>query len=703
MIASNHLATLTGSRNPILGASFSEDGTRLLTTSYWARSYVPQGDQGDLTTRIWDLSTGVEAASIDVSASSEPHSEFAPGGDRVLSSRGMTPFIADASGATTLVLDRLGETVAHFDPSGRMVVGTCVDGSVCVVEAATGDLLHRMSTSGETIISAVFTPDGRAIVALTRRAVSVWDADSGRLRVRWQLPWRATWIALSGDGTRVLVSNVGQLGIWSVPDGKEIGLIDVAPRLTAYPRPLEPAIDAQGTRVASADEHGTVTVWSVESGESLSVLLATPAADIEFAPSGGSILTTSENHTATAWDADTGETVAEFLGTPGHLWLGRFSPDGSMVVTAGSDLAAQVWLVDPGAPLATFTTSPGGDGQAAAFGPDGDVVYTGGYAGVVRSWDLGTGRNVATFPAFRSSHERYIDWVWSIGVSPDGSTLAAAGSERMIRVMDASTGERLSTLRFRPGEGPGAPGAGEELAGVTWSVEFSPDGSLLASASQDGVARLWDPYEGELVARLSGHEVAVDYVAFNPEGTKLLTGSDDGTARIWDVGTGVLLLKLEGQPQGVTSVAWSPDGKLLATTSYDGTVFIRDAATGEPLHRLTGSSGVILAAAFSPDSQWLATTSDEDGALRIWDAATGRLADVHVGTLKSTGYTVGFSPDGERIVMPGYTGPFGSGTGETLVYRCDLCVELDGLVELAGQRVTRALTDAERERFLHEA
>jgi WD40 repeat protein len=431
-------------------------------------------------------------------------------------------------------------------------------------------------------------------------------------------------------------------------------------------------------------------------------LPSTPAADVEFGPGGGSVLTTSENHTATVWEPDTGKIAAEFLGTAGFLWLGRFSPDGAMVVTSGSDLTAQIWAVDPGAPAATLTARPGGDGQAAALDPSGDLVYTGGYAGLVHTWDMGSGRLERTFPVFPSSHERYVDWVWSIAVSPDGSTIAVSGTRRMIRIVDARSGDILSALRFAAGEGPGSPGAGRELAGVTWSVAFSPDGSLLASASQDGVARLWDPYTGELVRRLSGHEAAVNFLAFSPDGTMLITGSDDGTGRIWNVQDGSSLIELEGQPQGVTSVAWSPDGKLLATTSYDGTVFIRDATSGEPVHRLTGSSGVILAAAFSPDSRWLATSADEEGALRVWDARTGRLADIHEGTLHSTGFSVGFSPDGDLIALPGYTGPFGSGIGETLIYRCELCVDLDGLLDVARERVTRSLTDQERERFLHE-
>ena len=703
LLASNHVATLVGHENPVVNASFSRDGERVLTTSYWAEGYVPQGDTGDVTTRIWDVASGDAIASIDLGRSSQPHSEFSPNGDLVLSSRAMTPFVSDpSSGATIRDFRELGDGIAHFDPTGTMVVGTCRQDSACVVDATTGDLLRTLRPAGASVREAVFTPDGSSIVAISSRDGWVWDAASGRLIHRLETPWASKWLAVSGDGSRVMIANLSHVGVWSLRTGKVVRFLNIAPRLNAYPQPMEPAIDAEGKRIASMDEHGTVTVWSASTGESLSTLPVSPARDVEFSPSGRWVLTASEDHTAAIWDADTGETVTEFLGTPGHLWLGRFSADGASVVTAGSDLTARLWVVDPGAAEALYTAQPGGDGQAAAFSSDGDVVFTGGYAGLVRGWDLGTDEVVRTYTAFPTSTRRYRDWVWSVDVSPDGSLLAVSGTGRMIRVFDTTSGEVISTLRFSPGEGPGAPGAADALAGVTWAVEFSPDGALLASASQDGVARLWDPANGDLVSKLEGHDAAVDFIAFDPTGSRLITGSDDGTARIWDVESGASLDSLEGQPQGVTSVAWSPDGSLLATTSYDATVFLRDASTGEILHRLTGSSGVVLAAEFSPDSRWLATTSDEDGALRIWDTADGRLIDLHRGLLNSTGYTVDFSPDGELVVIPGYTGPFGSGTGESLVYRCNLCVGLDGLVELAEQRVTRSFTDEERQRFLHE-
>ena len=64
-------------------------------------------------------------------------------------------------------------------------------------------------------------------------------------------------------------------------------------------------------------------------------------------------------------------------------------------------------------------------------------------------------------------------------------------------------------------------------------VAFSPDGRLLATASHDGTARLWDPATGEPRRTLTGHTDAVIGVAFSPDGRLLATASHDKTARLW--------------------------------------------------------------------------------------------------------------------------------------------------------------------------
>ncbi|MFD4994684.1 WD40 repeat domain-containing protein, partial [Streptomyces buecherae] len=106
--------------------------------------------------------------------------------------------------------------------------------------------------------------------------------------------------------------------------------------------------------------------------------------------------------------------------------------------------------------------------------------------------------------------------------------------------------------------------------GLVESVAISPDGTWLATTSDDGTARIWD-LAGNCTATLTGHSGFVESVAISPDGTWLATTSDDGTARIWDL-AGNCTATLTGHTESVESVAISPDGTWLATTSRDGMV-----------------------------------------------------------------------------------------------------------------------------------
>ena len=128
------------------------------------------------------------------------------------------------------------------------------------------------------------------------------------------------------------------------------------------------------------------------------------------------------------------------------------------------------------------------------------------------------------------------------------------------------------------------------LIGHTYAVvavAVAPDGTWLASASEDGMVRIWDVATGRERAVLHGHTGAVSAVAVAPDGSWLASASDDGTVRIWDVasqpGTGRAAMATTG---GVWAVAVAPDGSWLASASEDGTVRIWDVAsrpgTGRP-------------------------------------------------------------------------------------------------------------------------
>ena len=79
---------------------------------------------------------------------------------------------------------------------------------------------------------------------------------------------------------------------------------------------------------------------------------------------------------------------------------------------------------------------------------------------------------------------------------------------------------------------------------------------------------------------LEGHSNSVNSVAFSPESTLVASASNDKTVKIWDTATGTCTQTLEGHSSYVNSVAFSPDSTLVASASGDDTVKIWDAATG---------------------------------------------------------------------------------------------------------------------------
>ena len=100
--------------------------------------------------------------------------------------------------------------------------------------------------------------------------------------------------------------------------------------------------------------------------------------------------------------------------------------------------------------------------------------------------------------------------------------------------------------------------------GLVYSIAFSPDGKLLATAGFDNTAKVWDFASGKELRTLTGHTGAVYCVAFNKDGTLLASSSLDQTIRLWNVADGKLVRELKGHMGIVDSVCFSPDGVHLA-------------------------------------------------------------------------------------------------------------------------------------------
>ncbi len=144
-----------------------------------------------------------------------------------------------------------------------------------------------------------------------------------------------------------------------------------------------------------------------------------------------------------------------------------------------------------------------------------------------------------------------------------------------------------------------------------FSVAFSPDGTVIASASKDGTARLWEAQSGEASFVLKGHADEVMAVAFSPDGRHLATASEDRTVRIWRVATGEMVAVLREHSDDVLCVAFSPDGALLASGGRDATVRIWDTESWELVTQCDAVRDVVRAVDFAHGDKLLA--ADESG------------------------------------------------------------------------------------------
>lgn len=273
--------------------------------------------------------------------------------------------------------------------------------------------------------------------------------------------------------------------------------------------------------------------------------------------------------------------------------------------------------------------------NSIGFRFDGQHIITGSEDATIRVWDFATGKPGTPIPDLDAG-------VLSVTYSPDGKLIAA--------VLDDTSDPRAVIFDAQTRLPVGKPLRGH--TGKLHRVAFSPDGTLVATASEDATVGIWSVARGELVgAPLKGHEEGVLSVQFSNDGARIVTSSADRTARIWDVKTRELAIKpLRHHDRSVSMAVFSPDGKRVATVSWDNKGRIWDALTGEPIGEpLEGHTLQINSVAFSNDSRLLVTAS-ADTSVRIWNAATGQPTTQPLRGHTNNVREAAFSPDGRHVV-----------------------------------------------------
>jgi len=630
-----------------------------------------------------------------------------------------------------------GQTIhaVCFSPDDRLVATAGADGNIKLwsrddlIAAAKNEDLQpaRPVLAGHTaaVLDVDFSADGRLLVSTGEDAtVRVWQVSDGRqtalLRGHSDAVPACAFSPLDPD--RIVTGSADQdLRVWSLAGYREF----LAIRSEAMPELLDARFAPDGRQVITAHRRGVffgaAVLWPLTFDGDRPSLQATPPrilqeghtlyvtrANVYRRGDKSELLTVAADGVGCLWDADQGR---ELLRVPGVLRrlnygfpLAAMSSDGRWIVAVsegrGSSSAPErecvsLWdrqqLAAAEAPPVARLTDPVESATAAAVSASGRWLFSGHQLGKGILWKRPDGGGQVEPGWTIESIGRPISAAW---FSPDESRLFCV-SEYVIRQFDVATGRELVQGRLAHAEN-------------VVSAAMNADGTRLIVASGDGSLTLWDlsrpeSADSKKLATLATAQRNIQAVDITSDGAFVLDvgaiedgertektvrlshvqpdGSlqeksqmrfpglepesaafyrDDASqivvvggyeAVLWDTSQPVPQRMRTFSAEGIpTAVRVSSDGRLVVTSHLDGAVKVWDAGSGRAVSRLQTPPGeTVRFACFSPDDRFI-FTADNGGQVSIWQVDSGEF--VRQFCRHDSGQTIhqiAFSPDRTKL------------------------------------------------------
>ena len=502
--------------------------------------------------------------------------------------------------------------------------------STIIWDLSHGQIVQRLNSSlSEEGSELAFGRGGVLAVAPLHGGVQLWNVGSGQLHST--LMNEQGWyegspksLAFSPDGTLLAVghADASDVWVWQVANGSLLRMMDAHP-LSHRIRGIAFTPDGKhliGSEWSTDPEEGSMSIWEVSTGKRVGKLLRVawhPAVSPD-----GQFVASVDEEVVSLWELAERTVRWQVENVSNDLRL-VFSLDGHFLVGSHAN-GVTWWRVGDGQEVYRLTCAPSGQVRGM-FARDGQRLVIRTLEGAIHVWDAASGQVLYRFPYqnpfFRGGGlsvdgERLVVWedgsrpgvppVYLVSPSFGGEylTFVSAGEQRLECAACHETSKLL------------AAGCTDQNTGqariALWQVKVDLPVSVITPEVQTAIRAQMTP-----IHHFVGHTQRVRCLLFSPQGTLLASGSDDTTVRLWKPLTREDGPVLQGHTRAVGCLAFSDDGAQVISGGHDGTVRVWDTGSGQPLQVLEGPLGEIVSVAIHPDGQSIAA-ADRDGRVGIW-------------------------------------------------------------------------------------
>lgn len=603
--AFQHHITLKGHFHDISDLSFSSDGKHVASIS------------DDFTIRIWDTETGSLIRVLDSSHPCARRVLYTPDDKSIIVVYGDGAFIMfDAeTGESTMILsfNQMFNTKRPATCISSMAISP--DGNRLAIATSEGDIFFKdfntdeiLSVEIEPILSIVFSPDSKKMVSTSYDGLIIWNLEDGSrcdISIEEGLEPYQAYATFSSDGKQIAFIFDNIMGLLDVAEGGRVQTFGKTDSLY-----LSVSFCDDDKHINSLSDNGSIMTWDIETlkaiygnyeinqevsyakycvkGNQVGIVVnkdtilirdSLPSVFfkslieknehlgcVSFSPDGKYILTSSveeENSSVLCIrDINTGKILRKLIGHYSRIWSAAFSQDGKLIVSA-SDGTIRIWNSNDGSfiKLLNYHSSDHSTdaiSHVAFFEKDTHIVSTA-YNGEVVIWDIASGEK-----SYSWKHKS--DVIRGATISPDEQRIAFTTiyPHQGIYLCNIKTGEIVNTLKGH--------------TQTVNSVAFSPDGSLLASASDDNTIICWGAETGEIIWQLYGFAARVSSLTYSHNGKFVVAITDDidNPIVVCDSQSGNILVTYRGLVEPIDSVSISPDDRRIVSAGVDGTLIIWD-------------------------------------------------------------------------------------------------------------------------------